>query len=268
LCSEHLYLKGIQCYQGANQHIRSWDERKQAVENVCALAKEAKNALDNAGYVGDNFSSRGGGPNDNYPRGSNRSPPRYNDGPRDSHGYSSGGGGGYAGVDNFARASNSDGGHDRGGPRYNDGPRDSRGYSSSRGYNDQQSGGSYGRGGYVRGGRGGSGYQSSGSRGGNEAGRNSKYSPPRNSDFRLIVKGPSVIHCSWQDLKDHFRTVGDVCFADIRRDYGIIEYKYDDHMLRALNELDGSLLRGSPISVIEDTNAGRNPSHYRATRHH
>lgn len=54
----------------------------------------------------------------------------------------------------------------------------------------------------------------------------SRYSPPRNTDYRCIIEDlPSG--CSWQDLKDHFRSAGDVCFADVRkdrggRDYGIV----------------------------------------------
>lgn len=52
------------------------------------------------------------------------------------------------------------------------------------------------------------------------------FSPPRNTDYRAIIEDiPSG--CSWQDLKDHFRSAGDVCFADIRRDrngrdYGVV----------------------------------------------
>lgn len=43
----------------------------------------------------------------------------------------------------------------------------------------------------------------------------SSLSPPRNSQYRLIIKNIPR-GCTWQDLKDHFRKVGDVCFADVR----------------------------------------------------
>jgi len=182
----------------------------------------------------DNRNSSSYNSRDNY---NQRSPPRNNNGDRgypdrdSSRNY----GGGYdirASGDHYPS-------HDS--DNYTRGSNDN--YHSSRNYSDSRGGG--GRGGY----RGGGGYD----------GKNSKYSPPRNTDFRLIVKGNSVPHCSWQDLKDHFRAAGDVCFADIRREFGIIEYKYEDDMLRAIRELDGTLLRGDPISVKEDVNTRRNP---------
>ena len=46
---------------------------------------------------------------------------------------------------------------------------------------------------------------------------------------------------SWQDLKDHMREAGDVCFADVYKDgTGVCEYvKYED-MKYALKKLDDS----------------------------
>ncbi|KAK9103954.1 hypothetical protein Sjap_021208 [Stephania japonica] len=41
--------------------------------------------------------------------------------------------------------------------------------------------------------------------------------PPRHSEFRVVVRGlPSS--ASWQDLKDHMRKAGDVCFAQVFRE--------------------------------------------------
>ncbi|WVZ18982.1 hypothetical protein V8G54_006304 [Vigna mungo] len=43
----------------------------------------------------------------------------------------------------------------------------------------------------------------------------------RHSEFRVIVRGlPSS--ASWQDLKDHMRKAGDVCFAEVSRDSEVI----------------------------------------------
>lgn len=60
---KYIYLKGIQCYQGANQQIRSWSERKEAVENVSKMALEARDALVREGFVDDisKFLVTGGG---------------------------------------------------------------------------------------------------------------------------------------------------------------------------------------------------------------
>ncbi|XP_028055022.1 serine/arginine-rich splicing factor SR34A isoform X2 [Camellia sinensis] len=66
------------------------------------------------------------------------------------------------------------------------------------------------RGGY---GSGGGGRDSGGGSGGG-AGR---YGISRHSEYRVIVRGlPSS--ASWQDLKDHMRKAGDVCFAEVSRD--------------------------------------------------
>jgi len=81
----------------------------------------------------------------------------------------------------------------------------------------------------------------------------SRFSPPRNSEYRLLVENlPN--NCSWKELKDHFRGCGDVCFSDVRKDktgkeYGIVEYKYYDDMKAAARELDGSKIRGTTIYI-------------------
>lgn len=53
---------------------------------------------------------------------------------------------------------------------------------------------------------------------------------------------------SWQDLKDHMREAGDVCYADVFKDgTGVVEFiKYDD-MKYALKKLDDSRFRSHEV---------------------
>ncbi|PWA92835.1 nucleotide-binding alpha-beta plait domain-containing protein [Artemisia annua] len=79
-------------------------------------------------------------------------------------------------------------------------------------------------------------YSSGGSRGGLS----------RRSDYRVYVTGlPSS--ASWQDLKDHMRRAGDVCFSQVFRDRdgmrGIVDYTNYDDMKYAIRKLDDSLFR-------------------------
>eukprot|EP01120_Amphizonella_sp_Union-15-10_P008074 TRINITY_DN282_c0_g1_i1.p1 TRINITY_DN282_c0_g1~~TRINITY_DN282_c0_g1_i1.p1 ORF type:complete len:242 (-),score=34.84 TRINITY_DN282_c0_g1_i1:78-803(-) len=80
--------------------------------------------------------------------------------------------------------------------------------------------------------------------------------PPQRSDHRLYVENlPRDI--SWQDLKDHFRSVGDVLFGDAWTDRngkykGVIEFKYRDDLKKALKKMDESELRGKIIRVFQD----------------
>eukprot|EP01120_Amphizonella_sp_Union-15-10_P005864 TRINITY_DN1798_c0_g1_i1.p1 TRINITY_DN1798_c0_g1~~TRINITY_DN1798_c0_g1_i1.p1 ORF type:complete len:333 (-),score=42.23 TRINITY_DN1798_c0_g1_i1:50-1000(-) len=87
-------------------------------------------------------------------------------------------------------------------------------------------------------------------------GHNPSFSPPRNTDFRVIVEGLPY-DCNWQDLKDHFRQVGDVCFADVIRDRGgktrgIVEFKYYEDMKEACKTMDRTRIRSSTVYVTED----------------
>ncbi|KAL8545527.1 hypothetical protein ACS0TY_005616 [Phlomoides rotata] len=68
----------------------------------------------------------------------------------------------------------------------------------------------------------------------------------RRSDYRVLVTGlPSS--ASWQDLKDHMRRAGDVCFSQVYRDRdgmrGIVDYTNHDDMKYAIRKLDDSLFR-------------------------
>ncbi|KAL3843499.1 hypothetical protein ACJIZ3_000902 [Penstemon smallii] len=68
----------------------------------------------------------------------------------------------------------------------------------------------------------------------------------RRSDYRVLITGlPSS--ASWQDLKDHMRRAGDVCFSEVYRDRdgmrGIVDYTSYDDMKYAIRKLDDSLFR-------------------------
>ena len=54
---------------------------------------------------------------------------------------------------------------------------------------------------------------------------------------------------SWQDLKDHMREAGDVCYADVNRDgSGVVEYlKYDD-MKYAIRKLDDTKFKSHEVN--------------------
>ena len=56
---------------------------------------------------------------------------------------------------------------------------------------------------------------------------------------------------SWQDLKDHMREAGDVCFADVFKDgSGVCEYVRYEDMKYALKKLDDSKFRSHEVSHI------------------
>ncbi|XP_025055100.1 LOW QUALITY PROTEIN: serine/arginine-rich splicing factor 9 [Alligator sinensis] len=77
--------------------------------------------------------------------------------------------------------------------------------------------------------------------GGGPRGRNGP--PSRRSEFRVLVSGlpPSG---SWQDLKDHMREAGDVCYADVQKDgMGIVEFLRKEDMEYALRKLDDTKFR-------------------------
>ncbi|XP_057532505.1 serine/arginine-rich splicing factor SR34A-like isoform X2 [Amaranthus tricolor] len=100
----------------------------------------------------------------------------------------------------------------------------------------------------AHGGRGRSPMGPRGGRGGNSGG--GQYSVSRHSEFRVVVRGlpPSA---SWQDLKDHMRKAGDVCFAQVFRDgegmMGIVDYTNYEDMQYAIRKLDNTEFR-NPFS--------------------
>ncbi|XP_037548492.1 serine/arginine-rich splicing factor 9 [Nematolebias whitei] len=96
-----------------------------------------------------------------------------------------------------------------------------------------------------------------GNAGGGGGGRGRFGPPTRRSEFRVMVSGlPST--GSWQDLKDHMREAGDVCFADVQRDgEGVVEYLRKEDMEYAMRRLDRTEFRShqgetSYIRVYEE----------------
>ncbi|KAK4775554.1 hypothetical protein SAY87_023515 [Trapa incisa] len=70
----------------------------------------------------------------------------------------------------------------------------------------------------------------------------------RRSEFRVIVTGlPSS--ASWQDLKDHMRRGGDVCFSQVFNEgkgtSGIVDYTNYEDMKYAIKKLDDSEFRNA-----------------------
>ena len=74
--------------------------------------------------------------------------------------------------------------------------------------------------------------------GGGFRGASGGNAPPRRSDNRVIITGLPVSG-SWQDLKDHMREAGTVCYADVFRDgTGVVEFIHYDDMKYAIKNLD------------------------------
>lgn len=71
----------------------------------------------------------------------------------------------------------------------------------------------------------------------------------KRSQYRVLVSGlpPSG---SWQDLKDHMREAGDVCFADTYKDgTGVVEFLRLDDMKYAIKKLDDSRFRSHEVQL-------------------
>lgn len=75
----------------------------------------------------------------------------------------------------------------------------------------------------------------------------SRGSATKRSQYRVVVSGlpPSG---SWQDLKDHMREAGDVCFADTYKDgTGVVEFLRHEDMKYAIKKLDDSRFRSHEV---------------------
>ncbi|XP_075950125.1 serine/arginine-rich splicing factor 6-like isoform X1 [Anarhichas minor] len=110
-----------------------------------------------------------------------------------------------------------------------------------------------GHGGGYRGGGRSSGFSSR-----NHTGRD-KYGPPVRTEYRLIVENLSS-RCSWQDLKDLMRQVGEVTYADAhkeRTNEGVIEFRSQSDLKRAIDKLDGTDINGRKIRLVEDRSRKR-----------
>ncbi|XP_035522253.1 LOW QUALITY PROTEIN: serine/arginine-rich splicing factor 1B-like [Morone saxatilis] len=103
-----------------------------------------------------------------------------------------------------------------------------------------------------------------------------RYGPPsRRSEHRVIVSGlpPSG---SWQDLKDHMREAGDVCYlmctamapADVYRDgTGVVEFVRKEDMTYAVRKLDNTKFRsheGETAYIRVKVDGPRSPSYGRS----
>ncbi|XP_009082873.1 PREDICTED: LOW QUALITY PROTEIN: serine/arginine-rich splicing factor 1-like, partial [Acanthisitta chloris] len=91
--------------------------------------------------------------------------------------------------------------------------------------------------------------------------------PSRRSEYRVIVSGlpPSG---SWQDLKDHMREAGDVCYADVFRDgTGVVEFVRKEDMTYAVRKLDNTKFRsheGETAYIRVKVDGPRSPSYGRS----
>ncbi|XP_064612104.1 serine/arginine-rich splicing factor 1B-like isoform X4 [Liolophura sinensis] len=71
--------------------------------------------------------------------------------------------------------------------------------------------------------------------------------PSRRSEYRVLVSGLPPTG-SWQDLKDHMREAGDVCYADVYKDgTGVVEFLRKEDMKYAVRKLDDSKFRSHEV---------------------
>lgn len=85
---------------------------------------------------------------------------------------------------------------------------------------------------------------------------NNRNNGPERSEYRVVVEGLGR-GTSWQDLKDAFRSSGDILFTDVRRDryddyYGIVEFRRRDDIDQAIRKMEGAEINGYKIKVKED----------------
>ena len=74
--------------------------------------------------------------------------------------------------------------------------------------------------------------------------------PARRSQYRVTVTGLPPTG-SWQDLKDHMREAGDVCYSDVFKDgTGVVEYMRYEDMKYALKKLDDSRFKSHEVIFI------------------
>ena len=73
--------------------------------------------------------------------------------------------------------------------------------------------------------------------------------PARRSQYRVMITGLPPTG-SWQDLKDHMREAGDVCYSDVFKDgSGAVEYMRYEDMKYALKKLDDSRFKSHEVSL-------------------
>uniref|UniRef100_A0A0N4U7T1 Splicing factor, arginine/serine-rich 1 n=1 Tax=Dracunculus medinensis TaxID=318479 RepID=A0A0N4U7T1_DRAME len=93
--------------------------------------------------------------------------------------------------------------------------------------------------------------------------------PMRRSGHRVVVSGLPPTG-SWQDLKDHMREAGDICYADVFKDgTGVVEYTRYEDMKYAIKKLDDTKFKShegdtSYIRVREANSRSRSRSKTRS----
>uniref|UniRef100_F1L925 Splicing factor, arginine/serine-rich 3 n=1 Tax=Ascaris suum TaxID=6253 RepID=F1L925_ASCSU len=93
--------------------------------------------------------------------------------------------------------------------------------------------------------------------------------PPRRSGYRVVISGLPASG-SWQDLKDHMREAGDICYAEVSKDgTGVVEYINYDDMKYAVRKLDDTKFKShegetSYIRVREASSRSRSRSRHRS----
>ena len=84
-------------------------------------------------------------------------------------------------------------------------------------------------------------------RGGRSGGGGGRGPPARRSQYRVRVTGLPPTG-SWQDLKDHMREAGDVCYSDVFKDgSGVVEYMRREDMKYALKKLDDTKFKSHEV---------------------
>ena len=74
-----------------------------------------------------------------------------------------------------------------------------------------------------------------------------KPNPSIKPDVQLCVAGLPPTG-SWQDLKDHMREAGDVCYADVFKDgTGVVEFLRYEDMKYAVRKLDDTKFRSHEV---------------------
>ncbi|PNI57667.1 SRSF9 isoform 4, partial [Pan troglodytes] len=65
-----------------------------------------------------------------------------------------------------------------------------------------------------------------------------RFEDPRDAEDAIYGRNGLPPSGSWQDLKDHMREAGDVCYADVQKDgVGMVEYLRKEDMEYALRKL-------------------------------
>lgn len=82
---------------------------------------------------------------------------------------------------------------------------------------------------------------------------------PSNIDSKRVFVGNLAWSISWQDLKDHMRSAGNVEFANVITDnngrskgFGIVEYSTSNEARNAIETLHDTNLHGRLIIVRQD----------------